>query len=166
LRAFNWPLYEFDDYEADDIMHTMALKADKAGLETMLITSDLDALQSVSEHTHVYALKKGFSNIERFDVSAFEHKYGITADQFLDLKSIKGDGSDKIPSIPGIGEKGADELLQKNKTLDNVYENLWEVKDSMRKKLEAGKQSAYMSKEVAQLYEDAPVDLDLPEMDV
>ncbi len=166
LRAFNWPLYEFDDYEADDIMHTLALKADKAGLETMLITSDLDALQSVGEHTHVYALKKGFSNIERFDVAAFENKYGITVSQFLDLKSIKGDGSDNIPGVPGIGEKGAVELLHKYKTLDGVYENLWEIKESLRKKLETGKQSAYMSKEIAQLYDDAPVELDLPEMDV
>jgi DNA polymerase-1 len=166
LRAFNWPLYEFDDYEADDIMHTLALKADKAGLETMLITSDLDALQSVGEHTHVYALKKGFSNIERFDVAAFESKYGIEASQFLDLKALKGDGSDNIPGVPGIGERGGLDLIKAYKTLDGVYENLWEVKDSMRKKLEAGKESAYMSKEIAQLYDDAPVDLDLPEMDV
>jgi DNA polymerase-1 len=166
LQAFNWPLYEFDDFEADDIMHTLALKADKAGLETMLITSDLDALQSVGEHTHVYALKKGFSNIERFDVAAFEQKYGIKAQQFLDLKSIKGDGSDNIPGVPGIGEKGAVELLGKYKTLDEIYENLWEIKDSLRKKLEAGKDSAYMSKEIAQLYDDAPVELDLQEMDV
>ncbi len=71
----------------------------------MLITSDLDALQSVSEHTHVYALKKGFSNIERFDIATFETKYNISVKQFLDLKSLKGDSSDNIPGVPGIGEK-------------------------------------------------------------
>ncbi len=166
LRAFNWPLYELDDYEADDIMCGLAKKADAAGLETMLITSDLDALQCVGEHTHVYALKKGFSNIERFDVAAFEAKYNIDVDQFLDLKSLKGDSSDNIPGVPGIGEKGALELLRKYKTLDGVYENLWEVRDNLRKKLEAGKTSAYMSKEIARLYDDAPIELDLPEMDV
>ncbi|MCA9330686.1 hypothetical protein KC957_01450, partial [Candidatus Saccharibacteria bacterium] len=166
LRAFNWPLYELDDYEADDIMHSLAKKAEKAGLETMLITSDLDALQSVDKHTHVYALKKGFSNIERFDIPAFEAKYGITTNQFLDLKSLKGDSSDNIPGVPGIGEKGALGLLEQYKTLDGIYENIDLIKDSVRKKLVAGKDSAYMSKEIAQLYDDAPIDLDLAEMDV
>ncbi len=166
LDAFSWPLYEFDDYEADDIMHTLALKADKAGLETMLITSDLDALQSVGEHTQVYALKKGFSNIERFDIAAFEGKYGIKKEQFLDLKSLKGDSSDNIPGVPGVGEKTAAELLREYGTLAHVYENLEHIKPTLAKKLEAGRASAYMSKEVAELYDDAPVELDLPDMDV
>lgn len=166
LDAFSWPMYEFDDYEADDIMHTLALKAEKAGLETMLITSDLDALQSVSEHTHVYALKKGFSNIERFDIPAFEAKYGIKTDQFLDLKSLKGDSSDNIPGVPGIGEKTAAELLKQFGTLAEVYDHLNEIKPTVAKKLEAGRDLAYVSKEVARLYEDAPVELDLKDMDV
>lgn len=166
LEAFSWPLYEYDDYEADDIMHTLAIKAEKAGLETMLITSDLDALQSVSEHTHVYALKKGFSNIERFDVKAFEDKYGISVKQFLDLKSLKGDSSDNIPGVPGIGEKTAAQLLHDYKTLDGIYENIALIKPTVAKKLEAGRESALMSKEVARLYEDAPVELDLEAMNV
>lgn len=166
LDAFSWPLYELDDYEADDIMHTLSKKAEEAGLETMLITSDLDSLQSVSEHTHVYALKKGFSNIERFDIAAFENKYGISVKQFLDLKSLKGDSSDNIPGVPGVGEKTAAELLQKYKTLDGIYENIALIKPTLATKLEAGKDSAYMSKQVAELYDDAPVDLDLNAMDV
>jgi len=166
LEAFNWPLYEFDDYEADDIMHTMAIKAHKAGLETMLITSDLDALQSLDEHTHLYALKKGLTNIERFDPKAFEEKYGIRVDQFLDSKALKGDSSDNIPGVPGIGEKGAAELLREYETLDEIYENLALIKANLAKKLEAGKKSAYMSKEVARLYDDAPVGLDLEKMDI
>ncbi|MDQ3093750.1 MAG: DNA polymerase I [bacterium] len=166
LRAFNWPLYELDDYEADDIMASMAKKADAVGLETMLISSDLDMLQAVGEHTHMYALKKGFSNIERFDVGAFETKYGIDVEQFLDLKSLKGDGSDNIPGVPGVGEKTALNLLKQYKTLDNIYENLDLLKESVRKKLIAGKESALMSKEVARLYIDAPIELDLEQMDV
>ncbi len=161
LRAFGWPLYEIDDYEADDIMFTLAKKAHKQGLETMLITSDLDALQCIDEHTHVYILKKGFSNIERFDTAHFEEKHGITTEQFLDLKSLKGDSSDNIPGVPGIGEKTATELLQKYVTLDEIYENLALIKDSTRKKLEAGKDSAYLSKRVALLMDDAPIDVDL-----
>jgi len=166
LEAFNWPLYEFDDYEADDIMHTMAIKAHKQGLETMLITSDLDALQSLDEHTHLYALKKGLTNIERFDPKAFEEKYGIKVNQFLDSKALKGDGSDNIPGVPGIGEKGASQLLQEYGTLDGIYENLALIKHTTAQKLEAGRESAYMSREVAQLYDDAPIGLDLEQMDV
>lgn len=166
LDALNWPLLELDDYEADDIMHTLAKKADKAGLETMLITSDLDSLQSISSHTHVYALKKGFSQIERFDIDAFEKKYSISVEQFLDLKSLKGDSSDNIPGVPGVGEKTASQLLQQYDTLDNIYDNIALIKPTTAAKLESGKEMAYMSKEVARLYDDAPVDLDLPEMDV
>ncbi len=166
LEAFNWPLYEFDDYEADDIMHTMAKKAEKSNLETMLITSDMDALQSIDEHTHMYALKKGLTNIQKFDPKTFEDKYGISVDQFLDSKALKGDGSDNIPGVPGVGEKGASQLLQEYDTLDGVYENLALIKASLAKKLEDGKDSAYMSREVARLFDDAPVGLDLEQMDV
>lgn len=165
LKAFGWPLYEIDDYEADDIMCTLAKKADKEGIETMLITSDLDALQCIGKHTHVYALKKGFSNIERFDIEYFEHKHGIEVEQFLDLKSLKGDSSDNIPGVPGIGEKTAVQLLQEHRTLDGIYENLALIKESVRKKLEAGKDSAYMSREVARLYDDVAVPLNLKDMD-
>ena len=97
LEAFGWPLYELDDYEADDIMGTLAEQASKQGIETMLITSDLDALQCVGPLTHVYALKKGFTDIDLYDPDFFEAKYGIGVDQFLDLKSLKGDSSDNIP---------------------------------------------------------------------
>lgn len=166
LKAFNWPLYELDDYEADDIMCSLSKKAAKEGIETMLISSDLDMLQCLSPLTHMYALKKGLTNIERFDPESFEEKYGVSVDQFLDLKALKGDGSDNIPGVPGVGEKGAAELLKTYKTLDGIYENLSLIKGSLAKKLAAGKDSAYMSREVARLFDDAPIDLDLEEMDV
>ncbi|MEO5691309.1 MAG: DNA polymerase I [Candidatus Saccharimonadales bacterium] len=166
LEAFSWPMYEADDYEADDILCTLAEQANKEGVEVCLITSDLDALQCLSPLTHVYALKKGFSNIEKFDPESFETKYGIRVDQFLDLKSLKGDSSDNIPGVPGVGEKTAVSLLQEYETLDGIYENLWQIKGAVAKKLEVGKDSAYLSKEVATLYHDAPFTLDLPSMDV
>ena len=167
LEAFGWPLYEFDDYEADDIMATLDVQAEAhGGIDTYLITSDLDALQMLDKNTFFYALKKGFSQIDKFDIAAFEKKYGIRLDQFLDLKSLKGDSSDNIPGVPGIGEKTAVQLLQQFETLDGIYENLWQVKDSLRRKLELGKESAYMSKELARLFTDAPVTLDLEAMDV
>jgi len=166
LEAFSWPLYELDDYEADDIMGTLAKKAAEEGIETCLITSDLDLLQVTGPLTHIYALKKGFSNIELFNPESFEDKYGIKVDQFLDLKALKGDSSDNIPGVPGVGEKTGIQLLQQYGTLDNVYENLWEVKDSTRRKLEAGKDSAYLSKQIAEIWCDAPLELDLKAMDV
>ncbi|MBW3568814.1 DNA polymerase I [Candidatus Parcubacteria bacterium] len=165
LEAFGWPLYELDDYEADDIMGTLAVQARDQGLDTALITSDLDMLQVINGNVHVYALKKGLSNIELFHPESFEAKYGIKVDQFLDLKSLKGDSSDNIPGAPGIGEKGAVELLQKYKTIEGVYDNLPLIKDSMRKKLEAGKESVYLSKKIAAIWTDAPIKLDLAEVD-
>jgi DNA polymerase-1 len=165
LDAFGWPLYELDDYEADDIMGTLAVQASKQGLETLLITSDMDMLQLINGNVHVYALKTGLSNIELYSPSSFEAKYGIRVDQFLDLKALKGDSSDNIPGVPGIGEKGALELLKQYETLDGVYENLALVKDSTCKKLEDGKKLAYLSKELARIWTDAPIKLNLPEVD-
>jgi len=167
LAAFSWPLYEFDDYEADDIMATLDKQAEQHGdIETYLITSDLDALQILDQNTYLYALKKGLTNIDKFDIPAFEKRYGIRIGQFLDLKSLKGDSSDNIPGVPGVGEKTAVKLLQQFETLDGVYDNLWQIKDSLRRKLEAGKESAYMSRELARLFTDAPVKLDLEAMNV
>lgn len=166
LDAFGWPLYECDDYEADDIMGTLAVKARDAGLDTLLVTSDMDMLQLINGNVHVYALKKGLSNIELFHPESFEAKYGIKVEQFLDLKSIEGDSSDNIPGVAGIGEKGAIELLKEFETLDGVYENLAAIKDNLRKKLEAGKELAYLSKQLAAIWTDAPVELELEKLDV
>ncbi len=165
LQAFGWPLYELDDYEADDIMGTLAVQARAKDIETLLITSDMDMLQLVNAHVHVYALKTGLSNIELYSPKSFEAKYGIQVEQFLDLKSLKGDSSDNIPGVPGIGEKGALELIKAYKTLDGVYENLDLLKETVRKKLVAGKELAYLSKELARIWTDAPIKLDLEAVD-
>jgi DNA polymerase-1 len=105
LQAFGWPLYELDDYEADDIMGTFSVQAADKGIETMLITSDLDVLQLIQPLVHVYALKTGLTNIQLYHPESFEQKYGLKVDQFVDLKALKGDSSDNIPGVPGIGEK-------------------------------------------------------------
>jgi DNA polymerase I len=166
LDAFGWPLYEIDDYEADDIMGAFAKQAEAKGIETDLITSDLDALQIVSPLTRVYALKKGFSDIDEYHEEFFEKKYGIRVNQFLDLKSLQGDSSDNMPGVPGIGPKTAIELLQKYDTLDNIYAHLDEIKPAIADKLRAGKDSAYLTKELARIWTEAPVKLDWDIADV
>lgn len=166
LDAFGWPFYELDDYEADDILGAFAQQATEKGIETCLLTSDLDALQLISPTTKVFAIKNGLSNIEEFDVAAFETKYGIEVEQFLDLKSLKGDSSDNLPGVPGIGEKTAIQLLQQFKTLDSIYEHLDDIKPSVAKKLEAGKKLAYITKEVGKIWCDVPLELDWAVADV
>ena len=165
LSAFGWPLYELDDYEADDIMGSLARQASDQGIETMLITSDLDMLQLISPKVSVYALKKGLSNIELYSPTSFKAKYGLEVAQFLDLKALMGDSSDNIPGVPGIGEKTAINLLQEYQTLDNIYQNLDMIADSVAKKLISGQKLAYLSKRLAEIWVDAPVKLDLAEVD-
>lgn len=165
LDAFGWPLYELDDYEADDIMGTLSHKATGKNIETYLVTSDLDVLQLISTHTRAYILKKGLSNIEEYNAASFEKKHNIKVEQFLDYKSLVGDSSDNIPGVPGIGSKTAVELLNDYKTLDDIYDNLGLIKASVSKKLEIGKDSAYMSRKLAQIWLDAPIELNTEEID-
>lgn len=165
LKSLGWPLYELDDYEADDIMGTLACQASALDIKTMLITSDLDMLQLVDSHVHVYLLKKGLSNIELYSPTSFEAKYGLKVAQFLDLKSLKGDASDNIPGVPGIGEKTAINLLKQYQTLDNIYQNIELIPDSLKKKLINGKDLAYLSKKLAAIWTDAPLKLNLQDMD-
>jgi len=161
LDSLDWPLYEADDYEADDLMGAFAMQAGKEGVESFLVTSDLDVLQLVNPHTHIYTLKKGLSHIELFDVAHFEEKYGVSAHQWVDVKALKGDSSDNIPGVAGIGEKTALELIHKYETLDGVYEHLDELKPAVKAKLEKDKDMAYLSKKLVTLMVDAPVNIDL-----
>lgn len=165
IEGLGWGFLECDDYEADDIIGTLSKQADEEGdFETYIISSDLDMLQIVDENTKMYRLVKGFSEIEEMDVPAVEEKYGIKKSQFLDLKALKGDSSDNIPGVPGIGEKTAVKLLNEFGTLENIYENVDKITGATQKKLVAGKESALMSKKLAEIMFDAPVKLsEIPE---
>ena len=166
LKTLGWPLFECDGYEADDILGTLSEQANAQRIESCLITSDLDMLQLIDNDTKVFAMKKGFSNIEEFDLEYFEEKYGLKQSQFLDLKALQGDSSDNIPGVPGIGPKTATALLQEFFTLEGIYENLEKIKPTWRSKLEAGRESAFMSKKLAEIWLDAPVQLDLNAADI
>lgn len=167
VEALGWTFLECDNYEADDIIGTLAKQADEtldeAGrceYETYIISSDLDMLQIVDENTRMYRLMSGFSKIEEMDVAAVEEKYGISKNQFLDLKALKGDASDNIPGVPGVGEKTAVKLLNEYGSLEGIYQHINEISGAVGKKLVAGKQSALMSYELAKIMFDAPVKLD------
>lgn len=161
LGSLGWPLYELDDYEADDIMATFAAQAKSKNIETYLVTSDLDVLQLINTHTHIYTLKKGLSTIELFNEATFQEKYGVGAHQWVDVKALKGDTSDNVPGVGGVGEKTALELIDRYESLDGVYEHLEDLKPALRAKLERDKDMAYLSKKLVTLYVDAPIKLEL-----
>lgn len=165
IGDLGWNFVEIENYEADDIIGTLSREADEAGdWETYIISSDLDMLQIVDSNTHMWRILKGFTNIEKINVPELEAKYGIKKSQFLDLKALKGDSSDNIPGVAGIGEKTAVKLLNDYGTLDGIYAHIDDITGSTKSKLEAGKDSAYMSKTLAKIMFDAPVDLaDLPD---
>ena len=158
IYALGWGFMECDDYEADDIIGTLAHQA--KDWDVYIVSSDLDMLQVVDENVKMYRLLKGFSKLEEMDVPAVEEKYGINKKQFLDLKSIKGDSSDNIPGVPGIGEKGAVKLLAEYGSLDGIYQHIDEITGATQKKLIEGKDSAYMSYQLAKIMTDAPVKID------
>lgn len=160
IHDLGWSFVELENYEADDIIGTLSRAADEAkDYETYIISSDLDMLQIVDDNTHMWRILKGFSNIEKINVPELEAKYGIQKSQFLDLKSLKGDSSDNIPGVPGIGEKTAVKLLNEYGSLDQIYQNLDQISGSVKDKLIAGKDSAFMSRDLARIMFDAPIDL-------
>ena len=164
ISALSWGFMEADEYEADDIIGTLARQADEAGdYMTYIVSSDLDMLQIVDENTKMYRILRGFSDLEEMDIPAVEEKYGILKSQFLDLKALKGDNSDNIPGVPGIGEKTAVKLLNEYGSLEGIYAHIEEISGATQKKLIAGRESAEMSLKLAKIMTDAPVKLsDIP----
>lgn len=164
ISALSWGFMEADEYEADDIIGTLARQADEAGdYMTYIVSSDLDMLQIVDENTKMYRILRGFSDLEEMDIPAIEEKYGILKSQFLDLKALKGDNSDNIPGVPGIGEKTAVKLLNEYGSLEGIYAHIEEISGATQKKLIAGRESAEMSLKLAKIMTDAPVKLsDIP----
>lgn len=166
LGAFGWPLYELDNYEADDIMGTFAHDATEGGFETDLISGDYDMLQLISPSTDVYITRKGTTDLIRFDREAFKEKYGIEIEQFIDYKSLVGDSSDNIPGVRKVGPVSAQKLLTTYETLDGIYSHIDELKGAQKTYLEDDKESAYMSHKLATIFTDAPIKIDWNEADI
>ena len=165
LDAFGWPVLEIDDYEADDIIGTISVAAAAKNIDTCIVSGDYDMMQLLTPHTNVYINKKG-SDMLRFSQAEFEEKYGVKLAQFVDYKALVGDASDNIPGVRGIGPKAAQTLLGEYDTLEGIYAHLDELKGAQKAKLEEGKDNAFMSRELAQIWCDAPIELNWREADV
>jgi DNA polymerase-1 len=159
--ALNMTIYEIDGYEADDVLGTLAVEADKQGLQTVIVTGDLDALQLVGERVRVLTPGRGVSETTQYDVEAVRNRYGIEPAQLPDWKALVGDTSDNIPGVKGIGNKGASILIAQYGNLEGVYAHLDELPTRQRELLEVAEEQAYESRELATIVRDAPVQLDL-----
>jgi DNA polymerase-1 len=168
-RAFNIPIYEKEGFEADDVIGTMVAQAEKSsgdlgiGTENIIVTGDLDALQLVSPKTKVYALRRGMSDTVIYDEAAVGNRYGIKPEQLVDFKGLRGDPSDNIPGVKGVGEKTALELIKKYESIEGVFKNIGEIKGALKEKLERDKMQAFMSKKLSEIVKNVPIKLDLEE---
>lgn len=167
IEGFNIPLLELPGYEADDIMATLALEAERQGLETYLVTSDKDLMQIISDKIRIYNPRKAGKEIEIIDAKGVEEKFRVKPSQVRDLLALMGDSSDNIPGIRGIGEKKAADLLQALGDLDTILNHPEKIKSkSDRAKVESGRESALLSKQLATLDTSVPVSLNLHELQV
>jgi DNA polymerase I len=157
LTALNVPWVRVENFEADDLIGTLAKQAGAQGVKTMIVTGDRDALQLIDDHVTVMYNRKGISDVTRYDVATLQQETGLAPSQIIDLKALMGDTSDNIPGVPGVGEKTALKLLEDYKTVDGVYEHLNEMKGALQTKLVNGADSAKLSKWLATINIEAPV---------
>ncbi|MFC1937913.1 DNA polymerase I, partial [Chloroflexota bacterium] len=164
VEAFHIPIYELDGFEADDVLGALSHQASEQGIDTIIITGDADAMQLVSPHVKVlYPRPRGsFSDTMLYDEAAVAEKYGLQPAQIADFKGLKGDPSDNIPGIPGIGEKTATKLLQQFGTMEGIYEHLDEVTPpKLQALLRENEETAWRSKQLTTIVIQAPASLEL-----
>ena len=152
--------FEIDNYEADDIVGTLAKKIDNSSdYEGLIVSSDKDLLQLISDKVVMKMLKTKDSILMNKDT--FFENYGLTPDKMIDIKGLQGDASDNIPGVKGIGEKTALKLLCRYGTVENIYDNISDISGSVREKLINGKEDAFKSKDLATIYKDVTLDFDI-----
>lgn len=159
LDSFGIKYEEHLDYEADDIIGSYAKIAEKAGLEVIIVSGDKDLTQLASDNITVYYTKRGVTEIDYYTPEFINEKYGLTPQQIIDMKGLMGDKSDNIPGIPGVGEKTAIKLLNEYETVENVLENIDNISGKkLKERLTEGKEDAILSKKLATIFTDVPVD--------
>lgn len=157
LQAFAIAQFELGGYEADDIIGTISREASEADKETVIISGDKDMLQLVSDQVTVLLTRKGISEVDRYTPEAVHEKYQLTPGQIVDLKGLMGDTSDNIPGVAGVGEKTALKLLHEYGTVENVLAQVGELKGKLRENIEAGSESAVISKRLATIFREVPL---------
>lgn len=158
LRNLGVPQFEISGYEADDIIGSISREADEAGRQVMIVSGDKDMLQLASEHTTVALVRKGVTEVELYGPQQIREKYNLTPQQIIDLKGLMGDASDNIPGVPGVGEKTALKLLHQFGSVEGVLAGTGELKGKMKEKLEEHADSAVMSKKLATIYREVPLE--------
>ena len=166
LAAFEIPVFEKEGYEADDLIGTMAKKMEKKkDLETIIVTGDMDTLQLVRPKLKVYAMKKGISDTVIYDEKMVKERYGFGPEQLIDFKGLKGDPSDNIPGVKGVGEKTASELIKNFGSIEKIYKALKKgsakISLAVADKLRQGEEDAKFSKELARIKTDVPLEFSL-----
>lgn len=164
LSALRICMLELDGFEADDIIGTVAKKAEVEGLSPLIITGDRDELQLASSVTKVLITKKGISEFELYDEEAMIERYGFPPERFIDYKGLAGDSSDNIPGVPGIGDKTATRLILEYGSVENLIENLDSMPESkLKEKIRDHASLAMMSKRLATIFTDVPIEIDFSE---
>ena len=161
LTAHNITWYEIEGYEGDDIIGTLVDFGEKNNLKVSVYTGDKDANQLISPQTTIYRTVKGVTELDIYNEQTLLDKYGLKPDQFRDFLGLMGDSSDNIPGIKGVGEKTALKLLHQYGTIEGLQEHQDEIKGKMGEKIRAGMEDALMSKKVATILRDIPIDVDL-----
>ena len=164
LTAMNIPIYSAQGWEADDVIGTVGKKCGQENWDCVIVTGDRDSLQLIDDHVKVKLVisKPGQTTATLYDEAKFREEYGFAPKRMVDLKALMGDSSDNIPGVAGVGPKTATDLLLKFGTLDGVYANLEDdsIRPKLREKLEAGKDSAYLSYELATIIPEAPIEFE------
>ena len=164
LRAMNIPIYECQGWEADDVIGTVGKICSNNSWECVVVTGDRDSLQLIDENVHIKLVitKGGQTTANLYTKERFMEEYGFEPKKLIDLKALMGDSSDNIPGVAGVGPKTATDLLVKFGSLDGVYANLGDasIRAKLREKLEAGKENAYLSYELATIVPEAPIDFE------
>ncbi|HWL25301.1 MAG TPA: DNA polymerase I [Ureibacillus sp.] len=166
IDAYQIKRYELEMYEADDIIGTLSKQAQQENMEVIIVSGDKDLTQLASDNVTVYITRKGMTDIESYTPAHIEEKYGLTPQQIIDMKGLMGDTSDNIPGVPGVGEKTAIKLLKEYGTVENLYENIEGMKASkMKEKLVDNEEQAKMSKKLATIFTEAPIEITLSDLD-
>ncbi len=166
IDAYQIKRYEKELYEADDIIGTLAKQAAAQDMDVIIVSGDKDLTQLATDQVSVYITRKGMTDIEKYTPAHIEEKYGLTPLQIIDMKGLMGDTSDNIPGVPGIGEKTAIKLLKEYGSVEALYEQIDGMKQSkMKEKLVDNEEQAKLSKQLATIFTDAPIEITLNDLD-